>query len=349
MKELFQKLSNLFSFGKEARLTNVETPDNSGPDDSNIDPLEVPLGQEKPDMSGPELVGEYTEKEASKLESEFKRKAPVKIAKADTGLKKLEKNWDVVKEGVKMPFITDQELTDEEKQILDFEKPGGKTILPKQAEYLRVERVEASKGEEVKPEIPDLVPIGPDIKYTFKVPVGLDISDEVVEKALNKLVLSKRSEDMGYTPKEMKDYMEHLKPETIKGLAQTAISLENKGMGYQVEELAEDLNSDMRDYEKYKTSKGYKYDEEGMNNLIASYTETPEEMPPIADEERPIELSDEMVAELTGGFEGDEEWGEEKPGPTPAEEVEKLRQEILAKKTRIAGGRERKEPPTKPR
>ncbi|MBN2095890.1 hypothetical protein JW752_00630 [Candidatus Peregrinibacteria bacterium] len=140
MKELFNKLSNLFSFGKESRMVNQdEAPDMSGPDDSKIDPMEVPLGQEAPDMSGPELENEYTEKEASKLASEFREKAPEEIAKAEAGMKKLE----VRKPEPRKP--EPRKLTKEEEEILAFEDVGkenepaitvGEPTITRQAEGL---------------------------------------------------------------------------------------------------------------------------------------------------------------------------------------------------------------------
>ncbi len=137
MKELFQKLSNLFSFGKEHRLVNeAEKPDTSGPDDSNIDPLKVPLGHEAPDMSGPD-DSKIDPMEVSVLVPKFIKKvqkeAAPRVAMADIDLKKLEKEkpeprkftekekqildfedkdqktWDVVEESVKLPFIASGE------------------------------------------------------------------------------------------------------------------------------------------------------------------------------------------------------------------------------------------------
>ena len=340
MKELFNKLSNLFSFGKENRLVNV-----GGGDTPTPEPEADHEAPDKPDMSGPELKNEHTGEEASELASKFKveaqKKAIPRIAKANTELKKSEQ---------KKP-----ELTDKENAILDFERPGGETVLPKQVEYARVERDEASKGKEVSSEV--------DKQYYNYLRSSLKNFSPNDLKIANNILFGRahQQNEMGTSPEDTMKYVKVLQESgELDPLVKKAIDLHKTGNHEDVESFEFWVDKNMRDRTQTQEAKekmgadylGIEKDaiRREAKSLIADFTvQTPEEGQPVyvaetePQEERP--LSDEAIAELTDGFEGDEEWGPEKaPGKTPAEEVADLQRELRAKKAekaRVAGLSER--------
>jgi len=367
MKELFNKLSNLFSFGKESRLANVEeAPDMSGPDDSKIDPMEVPLGQEAPDMSGP------TE-EPSPWE-EMKKGGQL-TAKAESGLKKMEKpktrelneEEKQILDFEEKPEPKKPEFTNEEKQILDFEGEGAskaldtkntkvsavmpapdesESPLPAQAEYAKVERDEASKGKETSREISK--------KYYNYLRSALKNFNSEDLKIANDILFGRayQQNEMGTSPEDTMKYVKVLQEgDELNSLVKKAIELHAAGDPEEIEAFESQIDQHVRDRTRSqeadeKLGRDYLAIEKGaikneINELIADFPAQPEEEAVYvaeAEEEKPVQVSDAFVEKWTGGFEGDEEWGEEKPGPTPAEEAEQLRQELLDEKTRIAGG-----------
>lgn len=345
MKELFNKLSNLFSFGKENRLANVETPDNSGPDDSNIDPMEVPLGQEAPDMSGPEMANEYTEEETSKLESEFKRKESTEMAKANTGLSKLEEELEQKK----------PELTDKEKAILDFEKPGGETILPKQAEYARVERDEASEGKEVSSEV--------DKQYYNYLRSSLKNFSPNDLKIANNILFGRahQQNEMGTSPEDTMKYVKVLQESgDLNPLVKKAIELHKTGNHEDVESFEFWVDKNIRNRTQTQEAKekmgadylGIEKDtiRRETKSLIADFTVEEGQPVYVADaetqKEKPLSAEGrKKILAMAEGEESDKEWGPEKtPGKTPAEEVAELQRELRRaeeEKERLAGLSER--------
>ncbi len=336
MKELFQKLSNLFTFGKEARLANQEAPDMSGPDDSNIDPMKVPLGQEAPDMSGPELAGEHTIEEQSKLAPEFKkREAAEKVARAETGVRKLEEKREPKK----------PELSEKEKRILDFEETGGgrrteeqatiaraekkkekakptrseKESLPKQAEYMRVEKDEATKGKEVSREV-----ITKHFNYLRSVLSDFKPDDL---KTATDILFGRGHEQMqmGTSPEDTMKYVNVLQESgELKPLVETALDLYKNGNQEDVDSFAFWVDKYIRDRTRTKEAAeklspdyiGIEKDaiKKEVQNLIADFSGRPmeaEEPVYVAEKENRKPVSDAFVKEWTGGYEDDKEWGPE--------------------------------------
>ncbi|MBU1018043.1 hypothetical protein KKA33_03370 [Patescibacteria group bacterium] len=377
MKELFNKLSNLFNFGKESRLANVdEALDMPEPDDSKIDPMEVPFGQKAPDMSG-------STEEPSPWE-EMKKGGQL-TAKAKVGLKKMEKlkmrelseEEKRILDFEEKPEPKKPEFTNEEKQILDFEEKGAskaldakkarasdvtptaaepdKSPLPARAEYAKIERDEAAKGKEVSREISK--------KYYNYLRSALKDFNPKDLKIANDILFGRayQQNEMGTSPEDTMKYVKVLQEgDELNSLVKKVIELHAAGDQEEIEAFESQIDQRVRDRTRSqeaaeKLGTDYLAIEKGaikneIDNLIADFPAQAAGKEAVyvaeAGEEKPVQVSDAFVKEWTGGFESDEEWGPEKtPKKTPAEEAEELRQEILAKKTRIAGESTRKPRP----
>ena len=320
MKELFRKLSNLFKFPKEDRLVNAntDTPDMSGPDDSNIDALET--SEPKTDKSGPELEGEGTLEEKTTSEAEFKLAKAKKRVKED--VKKLKKGEE------KLTGKWEEEAGKEGAKRLLAEREANEKILDRITEYSRIERVEPPESEEVGPELPPLVPIREEFELSTK---------EGYEKSV---------EDMFFGRQKGQDTAGTNWEDTIKFFKVLKESGDMDALVKRAEELHDSGNiEDIKGFEFWvdknvrDATKEGKYNEEEkgeirkkMKELVADFVPRPiEEETPVQlaeAEEKPFQITDEELDKFAAGEVEDKEWGGPEPHVmSPAEKVDQLRKE----------------------
>ena len=330
MKELFNKLSNFSQFFREKYLISKGG--------------EVP---EPPDMSGPELEKEHTLEERGTGEFKEKKVAEAGV-EAKARLAKSKKSLDKFKAGGEAAKKLLEKEKAREKKLFPFEhiedrtrekiaeaKRREKTIS--KGPYQRVEKWEASKGKEVEPELPPLVPIQEELDLSVK-----EGYEDVVQ---DMLVGRQEKQDLaGTTWEHTLKFFKVLKESgDMDALIERAQALHDAGNVDDIESFEFWVDQYVRDATKEgKYSKAEKRGiRKKMKELVADFAPLPPEREkPIRVAEVEKELTpeeyDKMLAWLDEMAKGaGEEWEGEAP-PSAEEstiaEIDELRKELAAEK-----------------